>query len=145
MALLLYLDDSTLPLIHTLYGWIKYHFWSFWYDASWDWTSVSRTNGKHSTHKSMVFLLLTTVDYGVISIKGYLTLPRSPELESHDQMNFRVLTRTFIVFYLAMLHFYKSNNHHISSWLRNTKISTRLQCRMICYLICSVLFLRLQK
>ena len=28
---------------------IKYHFLSIWYDASWDWTLVSRAIGEHST------------------------------------------------------------------------------------------------
>ena len=27
-----------------------YHFESLWYDATWDWTQVSRTIGEHSTH-----------------------------------------------------------------------------------------------
>ena len=31
-------------------GGIKYHFLSLWYDATWDWTLVSRTIGEHSTH-----------------------------------------------------------------------------------------------
>ena len=28
---------------------IKYHFLSFWYDLTWDWTLVSRAIGEHST------------------------------------------------------------------------------------------------
>ena len=31
---------------------IKYHFFSLWYDSTWDWTPVSRTIGKHSTDKA---------------------------------------------------------------------------------------------
>ena len=31
-------------------GDIKYHFLSFWYDSTWDWTPVSRTIGEHSYH-----------------------------------------------------------------------------------------------
>ena len=31
-------------------GGIKYHFLSLWYDSTWDWTPVSCTIGKHSTH-----------------------------------------------------------------------------------------------
>ena len=29
---------------------IKYYLLSIWYDLIWDWTLVSRTIGKHSTH-----------------------------------------------------------------------------------------------
>ena len=28
---------------------IKYHFLSFWYDSTWDWTPVSVAIGEHST------------------------------------------------------------------------------------------------
>ena len=31
-------------------GGIMYHFKNLWYDATWDWTQVSRTFGEHSTH-----------------------------------------------------------------------------------------------
>ena len=31
-------------------GCMKYHFKSLWYDATWDWTRVSRTIGEHSTY-----------------------------------------------------------------------------------------------
>ena len=31
-------------------GSIKYHFFSLWYDSTWDWTQVSRAIGKHSNH-----------------------------------------------------------------------------------------------
>ena len=33
-------------------GGIKYHFKSFWYDSTWDWTPVSRIIGGHSTHSA---------------------------------------------------------------------------------------------
>ena len=33
-------------------GGIKYHFLSLWYDSTWDWTLVSQTIGKHSTHQA---------------------------------------------------------------------------------------------
>ena len=44
-------------------GGIKYHFFSLWYDSTWDWTSVSQTVGEHSTHlanyiNSVLLLLL---------------------------------------------------------------------------------------
>ena len=31
---------------------IKYHFFSLWYDSTWDWTPVSRTIGERSTPKN---------------------------------------------------------------------------------------------
>ena len=31
-------------------GGIKCHFLSLWYDSTWDWTQVSQTIGRHSTH-----------------------------------------------------------------------------------------------
>ena len=31
----------------------KYHFLSFWYDSTRDWTLVSRVIGEHSTYKAM--------------------------------------------------------------------------------------------
>ena len=33
-------------------GGIKYHFLSLWYDSTCDWTLVSQTISKHSTHKA---------------------------------------------------------------------------------------------
>ena len=40
-----------LILLSVKQGGIKYHFFkSLWYDATWDWTQVSRTIGEHSTH-----------------------------------------------------------------------------------------------
>ena len=40
-------------------GGIKYHFFSLWYDSTWDWTQVSRAIGEHSNRsdpKSRKFL-----------------------------------------------------------------------------------------
>ena len=31
-------------------GGIMYHFWSLWYDLTWDWTQVSQAIGEHSNH-----------------------------------------------------------------------------------------------
>ena len=33
-------------------GGIKYHFLSFWYDSTWDWSPVSRTLGEHPTRQA---------------------------------------------------------------------------------------------
>ena len=49
---------NSVPWIALLYPWslpliqgvIKYHFLSFWYDLTWDWTPVFRTMGEHSTY-----------------------------------------------------------------------------------------------
>ena len=38
-------------------GVIKYHFLSFWYDPTWDWTLVSRAIGKHSTN-ALIYILI---------------------------------------------------------------------------------------
>ena len=37
-------------------GSIKYHFLSFWYDSTCDWTEVSRAIGEHSNHYANVRL-----------------------------------------------------------------------------------------
>ena len=42
--------DTYLILLSVKLGGIKYHFLSLWYDSTWDWTPVSWTIGKHSTH-----------------------------------------------------------------------------------------------
>ena len=36
-------------------GGIKYHFYSLWYDSTWDWTQVSRAIGEHSNRWAKVF------------------------------------------------------------------------------------------
>ena len=43
------LDPSRIMLT-VKQGGIKYQFLSFWYDSTWDWTSVFWMIGKHSTH-----------------------------------------------------------------------------------------------
>ena len=42
----------TLILLSVKQGGIKYHFWSIWYDSTWDWTQVSQAIGKHSNHRA---------------------------------------------------------------------------------------------
>ena len=39
-------------------GGIKYHFLSFWYDSTWDWTPVSLAIGKHLAHYVDMFKLV---------------------------------------------------------------------------------------
>ena len=51
-GLLHFILDMYFILLSAKQGGIKYHFLSFWFDATWDWTQVSRTIGKHSTHKA---------------------------------------------------------------------------------------------
>ena len=41
-----------LILLSVKQGGIRYHFKSLLYDVTWDWTQVSRTIGKHSTHQT---------------------------------------------------------------------------------------------
>ena len=35
-------------------GGIKYHFLSFWYDSTWDWTQVSQVISEHSKHHANI-------------------------------------------------------------------------------------------
>ena len=48
------------PMLRVKQGGIKYHFLSLWYDSTWDWTPVFRTNSKHSNDyaKGLVFYSL---------------------------------------------------------------------------------------
>ena len=39
--------DPCLIMLSVKQGGIKYHFKSFWYDSTWDWTQVSRAIGEH--------------------------------------------------------------------------------------------------
>ena len=41
-----------------------------------------------------VLPLQIRVDLGIMAVNGYSTLSRSPELESHHQMQFSILPRT---------------------------------------------------
>ena len=41
--------DPYLIMLSVKQGDIKYHFLSFWYDFTWDWTPVSRTTDEQST------------------------------------------------------------------------------------------------
>ena len=42
--------DSYLIMLCVKQGGIKYHFLSFWYDLTWDWTQISWAIGKYSNH-----------------------------------------------------------------------------------------------
>ena len=46
----LYLWSLPYNILSAKQGSIKYHFFSLWYDSTWDWTSVTRTIGEHSNH-----------------------------------------------------------------------------------------------
>ena len=48
-GLLHFTQDTYLISLSVKQGVNKYHFLSLWYDATWDWTQVSRTIGEHST------------------------------------------------------------------------------------------------
>ena len=39
-------------------GGIKNHFLSLFYDLTWDWTPVSQSIGKHSTHKTNIYIYI---------------------------------------------------------------------------------------
>ena len=47
-GLLYFTLDPYLIMLSVKQGGIKYHFLSLWYDATWDWTHVSRAIGEHS-------------------------------------------------------------------------------------------------
>ena len=46
-GLLYFTLDPYLIMLSVKQGDIKYHFLSLWYDATWDWTHVSRAIGEH--------------------------------------------------------------------------------------------------
>ena len=46
--------DPYLIMLSVKQGSIKYHFLSFWYDSTWDWTQVSWVIGEFSNHYSNV-------------------------------------------------------------------------------------------
>ena len=50
---------------------IKYHFKSLWYNGTWDWTQISRTIGKLSTHYTNEPNTQVTLVY---NIKGLMQL-----------------------------------------------------------------------
>ena len=51
--------DLKAPLFYVKQGGFKYPFLSLWYDFTWDWTSVSGANGKHSTYQTSASLFNT--------------------------------------------------------------------------------------
>ena len=53
------LDPLLIMLSVKLRG-IKYHFLSFCYNSTWDWTPVSRTIGEHSTHNIYIYKDINT-------------------------------------------------------------------------------------
>ena len=47
-------------------GDIKYHFFSLWYDSTWDWTPVSQAFGEHSTSDQLnTSILLIYLSHGI--------------------------------------------------------------------------------
>ena len=44
--------DPYIIILCVKQGGIKYHFWSFWYDLTWDWTWVSQAVDEHSIHEA---------------------------------------------------------------------------------------------
>ena len=46
-----YTTGTYIIMLSDKHGGIKYHFWSLWYDSTWDWTLLSRDIGKQSIHK----------------------------------------------------------------------------------------------
>ena len=90
----LYLDPYLIMLSVKLGG-IKFHFSSPWYDATWDWTQVSRNIGAHLALFICLYLvwmlnrciwcshvlpLWTRVDLGVMAMKWCSALSKAPAL-----------------------------------------------------------------
>ena len=44
-------------------GGIKYHFLSLWYESTWDWTLLSWTISKHSTHYANIIIILILTSF----------------------------------------------------------------------------------
>ena len=44
-------------------GGIKYHFLSFWYDSTWDWTQVSRAIGEHTGRKGNRLGIVQAIEF----------------------------------------------------------------------------------
>ena len=49
-------------------GGIKYHFFSLWYDSTWDWTPVSLAIGEHSTTKPMGWLGHVCIFFSILFV-----------------------------------------------------------------------------
>ena len=61
-------------------GGIKYHFFSLWYDLTWDWTQISRAISQISNHYANVRLKLTTLVEGDPKAPfSIATIPRCKE------------------------------------------------------------------
>ena len=58
LGLLHFTLDPYLIMLSVKQGGIKYHFLSFWYDSTWDWTTVSWTNAKKKSCFLRVFFFL---------------------------------------------------------------------------------------
>ena len=60
-----------------------------------------------------VLTVWVRVDLGVMTMKGYSTFPRSPELEPHHKMQFSVIPKT------PLLKYYDYNNEDEDTELIN--------------------------
>ena len=49
----------------------------------------------------------------LLAMKGYSTLPRSPELESHHQMYYSVITKTPHLLEMRVFHYLKRDTNSI--------------------------------
>ena len=59
-------------IMHSLkQGGIKYHFFTIWYDSTWDWTPVSRTIGEH-THTHTLSLSISLFHTLSLSLSIYI-------------------------------------------------------------------------
>ena len=66
--LLHFILNPYLILLSINQGGIKYHFPSLWYNVTCDWTQISRTIGKHSTHFVPLLLFCAAIRIDSVSL-----------------------------------------------------------------------------
>ena len=98
-------------------GGIKYHFLSLWYDLTWDWTPVSRTIGKHSTHlaKNRPNYCLTSI---LLSVNPYCEVSREHHQNKPEELikKRQVYSRVHFIFSTKtcdQLILFFSQKHHM--------------------------------
>ena len=85
---------------------IKYHFLSLWEDLTWDWTPVSLTIGKHSTHFVLVYLIVL-----ILKTQGLIAIAKI--VFFHKQTNICWFKYELRGFYDFTLRNIASSKYHI--------------------------------
>ena len=97
-----------------LFFFFFFFFLSLWYDTTWDWTLVSWTIGKHSTHKTNGPVHLNSIK--PISQECVYSQTQSAEAK------FGIIFKTFFVW---LIQFLKKCNKSKFSWLASSTISLK--------------------